>query len=254
MKLLRKLILILIVLAVVAVIVAATLPASFAYRWVAGRMGVVRLQGISGTLWNGHADVVQAFGQNIGAADWRVDIGPLLSRVVRAHLQLNGAQLKANGVLERNVDGSIEIRDAKFTMPASMLAPAVDIPTLSLLGDIDGTIVHARLQTAWVDQANGSATWHNAAVAGAAQAQLGDIQASFASTDDAAIAGTVHDLGGPLRVEGTFKVDAGKFDADATLAARDGNPQVVDALRYIGEPQADGSSHLIIHGQLFKLF
>ena len=43
-------------------------------------------------------------------------------------------------------------------------------------------------------------------------------------------------------------------DVDANLSARDGNAQVVEALRYIGEPQADGSSHLIIHGKLFKLF
>ncbi|MGA9333475.1 MAG: type II secretion system protein N [Rudaea sp.] len=254
MKLLRRLVLTLIVLVVVAAIVAATLPASLAYRFIADRMGVVRLQGISGTLWRGHADVVQAFGQNVGAVDWHVDVEPLLNRRVRAHLNLNGSQLKASGMLERHADGTIEVREANFAMPASMLAPALDIPALSLLGDIDGTIAHARLQTAWVDQASGNATWHNAAVAGAAQAQLGDIKATFASTDDDVIGGTIHDMGGPLRIAGTFTVDAGKFDADATLAARDGNPQIVDALRYIGQPQADGSSHLIIHGQLFKLF
>lgn len=254
MNLLRKLSLILIIAIVVAVIVAATLPARFAYRFIADHLGVVRIDGISGSVWHGRADALEVFGQNLGAIDWRVDVAPLFGRVVRAHLVLGGGELKATGIVERAMDGSITLRDTTFQMPASMLAPALDIPALNLLGDIDGTIGHARLQGVWFNQANGSVRWHNAGVAGAAQAQFGDLQATFASTSDDTIAGTVRDLGGPLQVNGRFQVAAGQFDADATLMARDGNPQVIDALRYIGQPQADGSSHLIIHGQLFKLF
>ena len=68
------------------------------------------------------------------------------------------------------------------------------------------------------------------------------------------IHGTAHDLGGPLQLNGTFNVGGGNFDVDAHLAARDGNAQVAEALRFIGQPEADGTSHLIIRGQLFKLF
>jgi len=125
---------------------------------------------------------------------------------------------------------------------------------LQLLGDLDVTITQARLRGAWLDAANGSVHWRNAAVAGAAQAQLGDLEATFASAADGSIAGNVRDLGGPLQLSGTFKVCAGSYDAEAKLVARDANAQVTEALRYIGEPQADGSSLLKIHGQLFKLF
>ena len=254
MNLLRKLILILVILVVVAVIVVATLPARFAYRYVSAYLGAVHLDGISGNVWNGHADALQVFGQNLGAIDWHLDVAPLLGRVVRAHLVLGGGELNATGIVERAADASINLRDATLQMPASMLAPALDIPALNLLGEIDSTIVHARLQGIWLNQANGSVIWKNAGVAGAAQAQFGDLQATFTSTSEDTIAGTVRDLGGPLQVHGNFKIASGQFDADATLAARDGNPQVIDALRYIGQPQADGSSHLIIHGQLFKIF
>jgi len=123
-----------------------------------------------------------------------------------------------------------------------------------LLGDLDVAIAHAHLRDTWPERADGSAHWRNAAVAGAAQAQLGDLETTFASAADGSIEGVVRDLGGPLQLAGNFKVSAGSYDAQATLAARDGNAQVVEALRYIGEPQADGSSLLKIHGQLFKLF
>lgn len=254
MKSLRRALLVLIALLVIAAIVAVTFPAQYAWRLVADRASAVHLSGVSGTIWNGHAASIAVFDEALGALDWQLDATPLLRGDVRAQLQLHGGALTASGRIDRGRDGAIDLHDASFRFPASMAAPALDIPALTLLGEIDGTLTHARLQGAWPDQANGQMTWHNAAVAGAAQAQFGDLQVTFSSTAPGVISGVAHDLGGPLQLNGTFKISAGSFDADATLAARDGNPQVVDALRYIGQPQADGSSHLLIHGQLFKLW
>lgn len=254
MRILRNLLLFLLVLVVIAGVVVATCPADFAYQMVANRLGVLKLAGISGSLWQGRATSMQVFGQEIGALDWRLEPAPLLSGEVMAHVSLAGSELSANGTIDRVSDGTISVRDASFRVPARLAAPALDIPALELLGTIDGKLAEARLRGAWVQQASGSLRWNEAAVAGAAQAQLGTLEATFSSAPDGSISGVAHDLGGPLQLNGTFKVNAGSFDADANLAARDGNPQVIEALRYIGEPQADGTSHLIIHGQLFKLF
>ena len=254
MKRLRRLLLILIVLLVIAGVVAATCPAEYAYRLVADRLGAVKLAGISGSIWDGHATRTQVFGQEIGALGWHLQAAPLLNRELIAHLDLGGGDITATGLIDRSADGMLSVRDATFRMPASMAAPALDIPALQLLGNIDGKLAQAQLRGVEVSNASGSLRWNNAAVAGAAQAQLGDLEATFSSTPDGAIAGVAHDLGGPLQLNGTIKVAVGSFDVDAILAARDGNPQVLEALRYIGEPQADGTSHLVIHGQLFKLF
>jgi hypothetical protein len=254
MKFLRNLLLFLIVLLVIAGVVAATCPAEYAYRLVADRLGVVSLAGISGSIWEGHATRTQVFGQDLGALGWRLEAAPLLSREVMAHIDLSGGEVTATGLVHRTADGTINVRDATFHMPASMAAPALDIPALQLLGNVDGTLTQAQLHGAGVSGASGNLRWNNAAVAGAAQAQLGDLEATFSSTPDGGIAGVAHDLGGPLQLNGTFKVAIDSFDVDANLSARDGNAQVIEALHYIGEPQADGSSHLIIHGKLFKLF
>jgi general secretion pathway protein N len=254
MRIVRNLFLLLLVLLVVAGVVAATCPADYAYRMVADRLGALKLGGVSGSLWQGHAASTQLFGQELGALDWQLEPAPLLGGEVMAHVRLAGTDISAAGILDRTSDGTINVRDATFRVPARFAAPALDIPSLELLGNIDGRLSAARVHGMWVQEARGSLLWNDAAVAGAAQAQLGALEATFSSAPDGSIGGVAHDLGGPLQLNGTFKVTAGTFDADANLASRDGNPQVVDALHYIGEPQADGTSHLIIHGQLLKLF
>lgn len=254
MKLLRRLIFVLVLLLAVAIVVAITCPAEFAYRFIEDRLGAVKLSGISGSIWQGHASGVQVFATPLGALDWELRVAPLLHGEAVAHLTLSGGEITAAGTVASSSADAIEITDAAVQAPAHVAAPALDIPALQLFGDIDVAIARARLHGAWLESASGTAHWRNAAVSGAAQAQLGDLDATFASAADGTINGTVHDLGGPLQVDGTFRVNAGSYDADATLRARDGNPQVYEALRYIGEPQADGSSHLVIHGQLFKIF
>jgi hypothetical protein len=254
MKQLRRLLLLLVALLGIVAIVAATCPAQFVYRLVENRLGAVRLSGIGGSVWDGHASSLQVFGTELGALDWQLQAMPLLHGTAVAHVVLGGGETTASADVEHDLGGVTLVRGATIRAPAHIAAPALDIPALQLLGDLEATITQARLRGAWPEAASGTAHWHNAAVAGAAQAQLGDLEATFASATDGSIAGVVHDLGGPLQLSGTFKVSAGNYDAEAKLVARDGNPQVIEALRYIGEPQADGSSLLKIHGQLFKVF
>jgi hypothetical protein len=254
MKHLRRFVLFVVAVLIIACIAAITCPAQFAYSFIADRLGAVKLSGISGSIWNGHASSVQVFGAPIGALDWELQAAPLLHGTATAHLALSGGEITATGDVASSSGDAVELGNATVRAPAHVAAPALDIPALQLLGDLDIAIAHARLRGAWPEAANGTAHWRNAAVSGAAQAQLGELEATFASTADGSIGGNVRDLGGPLQLDGTFRVNAGSYDADAILRARDGNAQVSEALRYIGEPQADGSSHLVIHGQLFKVF
>jgi len=254
MKHLRRFILCLIVLLAVAAIGIATCPASFAWRWFAGKAGAFKLDGLSGTVWNGHAAGASVFGAELGALDWQMSPLPLLRGAIAAQVDVHGGQVTGNGAVARDSDGSLQVTGAKISLPASMAAPALDIPMLELLGQIDIDIAHLRVQGAWPTAAQGEIRWHNAAVAGSAQAALGDLQAQFSTVPDGSIAGTAHDLGGPLQLDATFRIDAGGYDVHAKLAARDGNAQVLDALRFIGQPQGDGTTLLLIHGKFFSIF
>lgn len=254
MKRLRRFILFLIVLVTLAAIGAATCPASVAWRFIAARAGALKLDGVSGTLWNGHAASASVFDKPLGALDWQLHPLPLLHGVAAAQLDLHGGEVTGSGAVARETDGTLNLDAATLHLPASLAAPALDIPMLQLLGRIDIGIAQLRVRGAWPTAATGKILWHDAAVAGAAQASLGDLQAQFATAPDGSIAGTAHDLGGPLQLDGTFKIGASGYDVRAKLAARDGNPQVLDALRYMGQPQGDGTALLLIHGKFFSVF
>ena len=255
MKVIRRFVLLLIVLAVVAAVVAWTLPADLALRWFKPNLGPLQLSGVSGTIWEGRAASAAALGKPLGALEWRVEKAPMLFRRVVANLSLGGGPVSASGDATRDADGSILVQNVKFSFPAELSAPALDIPALKLLGTIDGSLAEGRVVGGWINGARGGARWRNAGVVGEAEARFGDVLAEFSSQPDGSIGGTVKDDGtSSLVVDGQFVVRSGEFDATVRLGARADDAQLREALRYIGEPQPDGTSLLKIHGQLVKLF
>lgn len=255
MKLIKWLFALLVLAVVVGAVVAWTMPADVAWRYIAPKAGPVSLVGVRGTVWDGHADGISVFGRDLGELDWRIDKAPLLSRKVVADLRIKGADIDGSGQLERTRDGRIKARDVRFRVPATLFAPALDIPSLSLVGSVTGTVAKATFADGSVRNAEGTARWTEAGVSGSAEARFSDILADFASQPDGSIAGTIADDGrGSLEVEGRFSVSPAAFEAEAFLSARYDDPRVREALQYIGQPQEDGSSHLVIRGELFKLF
>ena len=255
MKILKWLFVLVAVLAVVAGVVAWTMPADVAYRYLAPRLGPVSLVGVRGTVWDGHADGVSVFGRDLGELDWRVEKAPLFMRSVHADLRIRGADIDTSGLIERDSEGRIRAHDVRFRVPATLFSPALDVPSLKLLGTVTGTFREITLFNGLLADASGNARWTDAGVSGSAEARFSDIIAEFASKPDGSIGGTIADDGkGNLEVNGSFSIAATGFQAEAFLAARNDDPRVQEALRYVGQPQADGSSHLLINGQLFKLF
>lgn len=240
---------------VVAGVFAWTLPADVAYRYGAKFIAPLALTGIRGTVWDGHADGVSAFGRDLGELDWRVEKSPLVLRAeVVADVRIQGADVDAAGTVIRS-SGSLSARSLRFDFPAALLQPALDIGQLKLLGTINGVIDSATLAHGTLGSASGSARWSDAGVSGQAEARFSDLLATFNSQPDGSITGTVHDDGkGSLAVDGTFSARIGSFDVEATLRARNNDPQVADTLRYVGQMQADGSSKLVVHGQMLKVF
>jgi general secretion pathway protein N len=244
----------LLALFVLAAVAAWTFPADVAYAWFGKRLQPATLADLSGDLWSGHAGSLRVLGREIGSVDWHLARLPLLRGDLVAEVDVKGAGGTAHGALRQNPDLTLDVRDAVIRLPAATLEPAFGVPALRLRGDVEIALVHARLRGVWVEAVDGSAIWHDAAVAGAAQARLSDLRVDFATQADGRIVCTVRDLGGPLAAEGHCEFRAGAYAAEVKLAARDGDARVLDALQYVGQPQADGSVLLKIQGHLLQLF
>ncbi|MEO7431986.1 MAG: type II secretion system protein N [Dokdonella sp.] len=254
MRLLKGFLVLVVLALIVGGIVLWTLPADVAYRYGTSYLGPVVLTGVRGTVWDGHADGVSVLGRDLGELDWHAQKAALLTGTFVTDLRVKGADIDAAGVATRTPRGTYSVRDLRFRVPAEILAPALDLGNLRLLGVISGTVTEATLSGAVLSSATGNARWTEAGVSGDAEARFSDILADFAAQPDGGIGGAVHDDGtGELAVDGTFRANVGTFDAQATLSARNGDPQVAETLRHIGELQTDGSTRLIVHGQMLKV-
>src|SRR5687768_15078338 len=254
MKLLRNLILIVLVLLLLAAIALALLPARYALDFLGGRLRPVELGEVSGTIWRGQAAPARVAGDDIGPPSWSLSPWALFAARVDADLRLDGDVWRGAGAVSVRRDGSIRVRDLRLDVPAQRLQPALGIPALVMRGEVQVHIVEGELQGGFPTALRGSATWKDAAVAGSAEARFGELTTEFASDGAGGLQGTVKDNGGPLQAEGKYQASLAGYSADILLRARDGNPQVTEALQYVGQAQPDGSVRLEVRGQLLGAF
>lgn len=225
------------------------LPAEIALRLAGERLQPLVLRGAAGTAWHGRALQSELLGQPLGPLRWRLSPWPLLAGTVDAQVTLEGGHgVRGSGHL-RSDEARIRLDDVQLELPASLLAPALDLPALVLHGRILLQLDHAELAGGLPVALRGTAAWEDAAIGGAAAAELGALDLAFAPVPGGGIEGTLRDRGGPLAARGSFTVSLAGYQVEAELAARDGNPQVREALAWVGQPQADGSVLLRIEGR-----
>jgi general secretion pathway protein N len=252
MRALRWLLLLLLVLLLGLALLLALFPARLAVDWLGPRLAPLELHGVGGSIWRGQARELRMHGQPLGAVTWRVAPQALMSRRLDVDLSMDGELYRGSGFVSATRELTV-LTNTRFSMPAQQMQPALDIPALNLRGTVDIELDRAELVNNFPRRLEGRAYWRNAAVDGAAAAELGELVAEFRTADDGSLVGSVADSGGPLAVDGQFRLGFTGFEAEALLVARDGNPQVMEALRYVGEAQPDGSSILQIRGTLLPI-
>ena len=129
MRFLKYLFAFLLLLLVIGGAVLWTLPADFAYRQGAKYFGPVVLTGVRGTLWNGHADGISAFGRDLGEIDWRMAKSALLRARLAADVRIQGADVDAAGIVQRENAGALTLRDVRFRFPAQCWPRRSTFPT-----------------------------------------------------------------------------------------------------------------------------
>lgn len=225
------------------------LPAEVALRFHGDRIEPLRLHGVTGTVWDGRALGASVLGQPLGALRWRLQRLPALGGTLRGELALDGPAANGSGQFSQRGD-TLTVHDARFEVPARLLQPVLAIPALGLLGNIEVEIAHALLRDGIPEQLEGNALWRDAAVTGAAAAGLGDIAIDFAS-QPGGVGGSVRDSGsGPLLIDGAFRIALTGYRVEVLLRQRTDNPQLAQALQWLGERQPDGSVRFLAQGGL----
>jgi general secretion pathway protein N len=239
-------------LALAAGLLAWFAPAELALRFFGDRLGPVRLQGVSGSAWQGRAEQLIAFDVTLGPVAWTLARGDTLAGKPRGTLDLAGSAVRARGAFARE-GAEWRFEGVQAELPAALLAPALDIPALGLRGRVVVDAPEAVLRDGLLARARGHAEWRDLGVTGAANATLPGVRIDFAPAPDGAIVAEVRDLGGPLEVAGEVRIKDGAFLSETRLHLREPNPQLEEALKFIGQRTPEGGSYLRIEGQLHRM-
>jgi len=239
--------------ALFVVIVAMTMPAATAYRFAESRLQPLRLQGLAGNIWEGSATQVSVYALPLGQLRWKFDPWASLGFSADGEAALLGRDMNATAKIHAD-RGQVTLRDGSARMPAAVLAPALDIPSLVLLGDLDLKLAAFALRDGYLHWADGVLVWRNAGVSGAAEARFADVTVQIKTLRDGVVEGLISDGGGSLAASGRVLFEGARFSAEVKLSVRGDDPQLAEALLYVGERLPDGSSLLRVNGELRKLF
>ncbi|MGN6519863.1 MAG: type II secretion system protein N [Dokdonella sp.] len=253
MRLLKILLVLVVLVVIVGVACLWRLPADLGYRYGEKYFGPLALTGVRGTIWDGHADGVSLFGNDLGELDWTALKKPLLRGDVVTDIRIKGGDIDIGGLLTRRRDGAVSAEGLRFSVPASRFEPLFD-GKLQLLGTISGVLDEATWWNAGLSNASGTAHWSDVGAVGEVEAHFTDILAEFTSQPDGSVSGKVRDDGrGAIAVLGHFVLRPPMLDGEAILSARNGDPQTIETLRHIGEPLPDGTSRVVLRGRMLHL-
>lgn len=229
------------------------LPARWALPLLQARLRGVRLEGVSGTLWQGQVEHVSIVnGPQLGRLAWTLSHRALLGDV-RLGLDLRQPHMQFHGQVHRLSSSLVELHDVTLRMDMAMLGPQA-----WLRGEPQGTLAlqvpQASLQDRWPMQLDMTGTWSQASVHTAQGAvPLGGL--SLAATGQSGvILGTLNDDGsGIVQTAGRLTFSPLGWDMQWRLVPRRDDPVVSSWLRSLGRPAADGTLELRYRGGLAQL-
>jgi general secretion pathway protein N len=241
-------------------IAIATLPARVVYRVLQRQIPELSMRGLSGTIWQGQAEQLSLAGTPVGKLAWRSSVLSLLSFSPSGDFKLESdvpdQQLKIEAHVRYSSDG-LQLSRVSANANASWLKPALGIPAINPLGYLAANFSNLELDRNGIPKsAVGNIQWLQAAISGAAQANLGTFDIAISTKARQQIIGNVAPIGAsPVSVLGQFQLQQRNFSAQLRIHSASNDPGIARALEFIGQPycEADAKANerlLKIQGQI----
>ncbi len=228
-------------------------PASWAWSLARSHLPHTQLTAPSGTLWNGHADVLQIDGQPVGALDWHIGHAALLGNLA-GDVRLRSARWSGHAHFLRSGTHQFDFDHVQATMPASLLGAPEWLRGLRPGGMLRVDVRHLRLRNNWPVQCAGAVHWRDATLADArGTADLGDLSARVGMRAGTTLQAVFSDSGtGPLAVHGSATVTPLGWRLQLNMQPRGSHPLLRRMLARFGAVDAEG--HILVqrHAGLFS--
>jgi general secretion pathway protein N len=209
--------------------------------------------GVSGSIWNGRAQVLQVGGAAIGSVEWKLHVLPLFTGRANADVKVARADGFANTQLSAGLGGNLTFKGLTASLPLSALPPNV-IPG-GWTGTLNAKVSRLSLEDGWPTEVDGMLDLVD--ITGPAQrpANVGSYRVVFdpAASTPEMLQGALSDAGdGPLQISGTVQLKNDRsYAVDALLATRPNAPRsLTNSLQYLGPPDEQGRRQFSMAGTM----
>lgn len=215
----------------------------------------IRLQGVSGTAWDGRVSRVNFKGKSLGSVQWQASPWGMLLGGLSADLYLNDGDDFLQGTIRASMGGDIAVDEMSGELAAARIAPYIPYRVPGALeGRLRINMQTVEISDLLVREAQGRLVWSGAAVKLGQAIPLGDLAADINTGEDGSIQVAVKDAGGPLKIDGTVSLAPDQsLNVNAKLAAgEDAAPLLKTGLGVLGKPDKDGWSNFTFSGRLVQ--
>lgn len=242
---------------VVAIVVL--FPASPVVERIKPQLGPVAIEGVSGKLYKGLLasvrstdDLLPLEFRNVG---WTLAPSALLSGAAGATIRFEGYGGGGEALVSRSWNGDINIADADLNLQAKELESLLPVPIASfggtLVGDIKKITIVDELLTAF----EGTLNWNDAVLESPIRTFLADVKVQIDPQGEESHRITLDSTGGDMILEGSVDITlSGDFTADVLFTpSPNAPPEVLDSLRQIGSPDAQGRVRFVRQGNVNRM-
>jgi general secretion pathway protein N len=224
----------------------ATLPASLLVDRLPPDL---KVEGVSGTVWNGGADAIRLRGTPLGAFNWNAEPGALLTGELAFHIEVTRPDGYVRGRIALTIGGALTARDLDMQLPLTTLHP--ESQQQDWQGDLHGMVQSVRLEHGWPVALVG-AFQMTGLTPPSSDLPIGDYALDFDGRADTPtqLVGRVRDLAAPLVVRAQLVI---KRDRSYTLEGEvtprpNAPPDITRAVAFLGNPDAAGRRTFQIAG------
>ena len=232
------------------------IPAALVINALKDKIPQIKIQNVSGTLWQGSAQQVTVQSKHVFKnVDWSVCLSHLL--IAEACVEFDAIYNKnpLSGQLNIDLNKNIQAKNIKTTMSAQALGQMITLPMGEIAGDISVDLSELNWRQGNIPSANGVIKWNRASITIAETAQLGDITISLAESEENPINAQISNQGGQLSISGLASMNT-KTDYNLDLSFtpnKKASKNLKDSLSLFARPQANGSFVLKNSGNLKQL-
>jgi len=251
MKITKRAVFILLAAFLLFLIVLA--PATLISKFVPENSSVA-LNGLSGTIWRGHASQLQHQGRNLGKLDWRLSPWNLITGKVGGKFELDGSQMRADGFAKMGNNNNLWLSDTNVRINADALPLTGSVAALQAEGVINARIDELTLLNQQLDSISARIAWQQAQVRAPIDLDIGDVVIDATGEDGETTAVITTAQNSNLDINGKVDLNAdGSYRSDIKVKAKPSTPENIrNYLTLIGQADNNGARRIVYEGELTK--